>query len=43
MGESSKSQYMKVASAVLSGERKIEQAEDLDRLFADLQTRALAV
>jgi energy-coupling factor transporter ATP-binding protein EcfA2 len=43
MGESSKSQYMKVASAVLSGERKIEQAEDLDRLFADLQTWALAV
>lgn len=42
MGESSKSQYMKVASAVLSGERKLERVEELDQLFADLQTWALS-
>jgi hypothetical protein len=32
MGDSSKSQYMKVASVVLSGERKIEHAEELTYL-----------
>jgi hypothetical protein len=42
MSNSSKSQYMKVARAVLSGERKIEHAEDLDQLFSDLETWALS-
>ncbi len=43
MGESSKSHYMRAARAVLSGELKLERTEDLDRLFADLQSWALSV
>jgi predicted ATP-dependent endonuclease of OLD family len=43
MGENSKGQYLKVASAVLAGERKIEHTEDLDQLLADLQTWALSI
>lgn len=42
MGENSKSQYMKVASEVLSGERKLAHTEELDRLFADLQSWSLS-
>ena len=38
MADSSKSQYMKVAAAVLSGEREVEHAEDLDQLFADIES-----
>lgn len=43
MSDSSKSQYMKVASEVLSGQRKIVHPEDLDQLIADLQTWALSI
>lgn len=42
MSDSGKSQYMKVATAVLSRERKIEPAEELDQLLADLEMWALS-
>ena len=43
MTDSSKGQYMKVARGVLSGDRKIEYAEELDQLLGDIQSWALSV
>lgn len=42
MSDRNKSQYVKYARAVLSGEAKIEPTEDFQRLFADLKAWSLS-